>query len=171
MSVYKRLWALVTVFLLSACGGGSSGSSGGFGLIEFLESGQNDIPRNRQVRFRFSEAIAPGQDLFTRLKIQNVEQVPGSSNFARAQGFYLISADQVIFTPRLPNKADRSDAGFKADGAYHVFLSGGPDGLESSTGGRIPTQQEFLFETIDAGGNAAPHGIECRWIGIEVVDR
>jgi len=53
----------------------------------------------------------------------------------------------VIFTPRLPNNPDRSDAGFKEDGNYHVFLSGGPDGLVSSSGDQIPTQQEFIFET------------------------
>jgi hypothetical protein len=131
---------------LTACGG-SSGTSGGFGLVEFLESGQNNIPRNRQVRFRFSEPVAEGQDLFTRLKIQNVEQLAGQANFARAQGAYLISAEEVIFTPRLPNKPDRSDAGFRADGNYHVFISGGPDGLASASGSTIATQQEFIFET------------------------
>jgi hypothetical protein len=132
--------------VVTACGG-STGAGGGFGLIQFLESGQNNIPRNRQLRFRFNEPVADGQDLFTRLKIQNVEQIQGQSNFARAQGFYLISADEVIFTPRLPNKPDRSDAGFRSDGNYHVFLTGGPDGLRSSGGSTIPTQQEFIFET------------------------
>jgi hypothetical protein len=133
---------------LAACGGSSNkGGEGAFALIEFLESGQNNIPRNRQVRFRFSEAVAPGQDLFTRLRIQNVEQIQGGSNFARAQGFYLLNAEMVIFTPRLPNKPDRSDAGFREDGNYHVFLEGGPNGLRSASGDSIPTQQEFIFET------------------------
>jgi len=139
--------ALLAGLLLSACSGGSSGTGGEFGLIEFLESGQNNIPRNRQVRFLFSQPVAAGQDLFTRLKIQNVNAVPGDSNFARAQGFYLLNAELVIFTPRLPNQPDRTDAGFKEDGNYHVFLSGGPDGLTSTSGDRIPTQQEFVFET------------------------
>jgi hypothetical protein len=156
MNMYRYLVALTAGLMLAACGGGSSGSSGSFGLIEFLESGQNNIPRNRQVRFRFSSPVAAGQDLFTRLKIQNVEQTTGGSNFARAQGFYLINADQVIFTPRLPNKPDRSDAGFKSDGSYHVFLSGGPDGLESEGGEKIPTQQEFLFETNEFFEDVVP---------------
>ena len=44
--------------LLTACGGSSgSDSNGTFGLIEFLEGGQNNIPRNRQVQFRFSDAV------------------------------------------------------------------------------------------------------------------
>jgi len=132
---------------LAGCSGGSSGSGGDFGLIEFLESGQNNIPRNRQLRFRFSRPVASGQDFFTRLKIQNINAVPGDSNFARAQGFYLLNAELVVFTPRLPNNPDRSDAGFRENGNYHVFLSGGPDGLRSTSGDTIPTQQEFTFET------------------------
>jgi len=92
--------ALIASLVLSACNSGS-GSGGDFALIEFLESGQNNIPRNRQVRFLFSQPVADGQDLFTRLKIQNVNAVPGDSNFARAQGFYLLNAELVIFTPRL----------------------------------------------------------------------
>ena len=142
------LVALISIALLPGCSGGGSGAGGGeFALIEFLESGQNNIPRNRQVRFRFSSPLAAGQDLFTRLKIQNINAVPGESNFARAAGTYIVSAEIVFFEPRLPTKPDRSDAGFKANGNYHVFLSGGPDGLMSSSGDRIPTQQEFIFET------------------------
>ena len=121
----RRIIALCAAAVLSVgCSGGSTGSSGGFGLIEFLESGQNNIPRNRQVRFLFSEPVAAGQDLFTRLRIQNVNAVPGDSNFARAQGFYLLNGELVVFTPRLPNKPDRSDAGFREDGNYHDFISG-----------------------------------------------
>ena len=133
--------------VIASCSGGSSGAGGEFALIEFLESGQNNIPRNRQIRFRFSQPVAVGQDLFTRLKIQNVNANPGEANFARAQGFYLLNGDLVIFTPRLPNKPDRSDAGFRENGSYHVFLSGGPDGLISMAGDTIPNQQEFIFET------------------------
>jgi len=143
-----RLIALCAAAVLCVgCGGSSGGSGGGFALIEFLESGQNGIPRNRQVQFRFSEPVASQQDFSTRLKIQNVNAVPDDSNFAKAQGFYLLNGEVVVFTPRLPNKSDRSDAGFREDASYHVFLSGGPDGLVSASGSTIPRQQEFLFET------------------------
>ncbi|MHC4939215.1 MAG: hypothetical protein ACYTHK_09630 [Planctomycetota bacterium] len=144
----KRTLALLTTALLAvACGGGGSGSGdGGFRLIEFLEAGQNNIPRNRQVAFRFSATVREDQDFSTRLRIQNVIQTD-PSNFARAQGFYLVNGEEVIFTPALPNRPDRTDAGFKDDGTYHVFISGGGDGLQSSSGDRVPTQQEFIFET------------------------
>ena len=147
MNAVRWFLTLAVGVTLSACSGGGSGASGSFRLIEFLESGQNNIPRNRRVQFRFSSAVMEGQDLFTRLKIQNVIQQAPNSNFARAAGFYLVNAEIVEFTPRLPNEPDRSDAGFKADGSYHVYMSGGPDGLQSTSGDTIPTQQEYIFET------------------------
>jgi len=152
----KRIMALLTTAILAvACGGGSSGSSGGFRLIEFLEAGQNNIPRNRQVTFRFSSPVMENQDFSSRLKIQNVVQ-EAPSNFARAAGSYLVNGEEVVFTPRLPQLVDRSDAGFKADGNYHVFISGGADGLQSSSGQRVPNQQEFVFETNQYFEDIAP---------------
>jgi hypothetical protein len=134
--------------LLTACGGSSgSNSNGTFSLIEFLEGGQNSIPRNRQVQFRFSDAVQPDQDLSARLKIQNVVQEPGNANFARAAGTYLVNGEIVVFTPRLPTRTDRSDAGFKQDGNYAVFISAGGNGLASQSGDRVSNPQEFRFET------------------------
>jgi hypothetical protein len=164
----RRWMVLWAAFALVACSG-SAGQSGGFELIEFLESGQNNIPRNRQVRFRFSQPVEDNQNLFSRLKIQNVEQLAGKSNFANAQGFYLLNAEMVIFTPRLPNKQDRSDAGFRANGNYHVFLSGGPDGLQATSGDTIPTQQEFIFETNEFFEDVVPAS-PPRALGFVAVD-
>lgn len=151
MSTRRKIRAILSTvmlpgLLLAAC---SSGGSGGeaFGLIEFLESGQNNIPRNRQVQFRFSDMVQPSQDLSARLKIQNVVQEPGNSNFAKAAGSYLVSGEIVVFTPRLPTRPDRSDAGFKKDGRYVVFVSAGVDGLASVTGDQLARPQEFRFDT------------------------
>jgi hypothetical protein len=141
------LVALLSAFVLAACGGGGGTSGEGkFRLIEFLEAGQNNIPRNRQMTFRFSAPVAESQDFSSRLRIQNVVQ-EDPSNFARARGFYLVNGEEVVFTPRLPQLPDRSDAGLKEEGSYHVFISGGSDGLQSTSGDRVPTQQEFIFET------------------------
>jgi len=139
--------SLALVFVASCGGGGSGGSSGAFGLIQFLEAGQNNIPRNRVLTFRFSSAVSPDQDLFERLKIQNVQTTGGLSDFSKANGNYVISAEIVFFFPRLPEKDDRTDSGFREKGNYHVFLKGGPDALRAVSGDAVSLGQEFLFDT------------------------
>ncbi|MHC4550200.1 MAG: hypothetical protein ACYTEZ_15630 [Planctomycetota bacterium] len=57
-------------------------------MIEFLESGKDNIPRNRMLTFRFSGPVASLQDFPERLKIQNVQR-GANSNFARAVGTYV----------------------------------------------------------------------------------
>ena len=42
------------VLLLTGCSGNGAGPSGGFRLLQFVESGKNGIPRNRDLVFRFS---------------------------------------------------------------------------------------------------------------------
>lgn len=119
-------------------------------LIEFLDSGKAEIPRNRVLEFRFTSAVMDGQDFNERLKITNVQSVPGGpSDFTKAFGTYIVSAERVTFVPRLPEEEDRSDAGFRSLANYHVFLKAGGDSLESTTGSRIAVQQEFLFDTSE----------------------
>ena len=78
---------VVAVLVIGSCSGGASGAGGGaFSLIEFLESGQDNIPRNRTLTFRFSAPVQVLQDFFERLKISNNQTGPGQSNFARAIG-------------------------------------------------------------------------------------
>ncbi len=123
MNSAKYLATLFAAVLLASCAGGASVAGGGaFSLIEFLESGQDNIPRNRSLTFRFSAPVQVLQDFFERLKIANNQTGPGQSNFARAIGTYVIDAERVTFTPRLPTLQDRSDAGFKENGDYVVFL-------------------------------------------------
>ena len=134
------------VCVIAACSGGASGGGGGnFVLVEFLESGTDSIPRNRSLTFRFSAPVALAQDYFGRLKIENVQ----ATNFSLAIGSYVVSGEEVVFTPQLPQRSDRGDAGFKANANYHVFLKAGPDALRSTSGARIATPQEFLFDTSD----------------------
>jgi len=119
--------------LLGSWGGESSKSSSDFRLIQFLENGKDNIPRNRIMTFRFSAPVAPLQDFFERLKVQNV-QAGQDANFSRAVGIYTVDADRVTFTPQLPKMEDRADAGFKANGNYVVFLKSGPDSLTAAAG-------------------------------------
>ena len=157
--------AAATVLAFGCGGGGGAGSSGSFTLIEFLESGKDQIPRNRMMSFRFSRPVDASQDFSERLSIQNV-QSGADANFAKAQGSYVVSGEQVRFVPRLPTKTDRSDAGFRADANYHVFLKGGPDALTAASGERIPVPEEFIFDTNeffeDSDPSAPPRALTLR---------
>lgn len=141
----KTLGWMSLLLLVSSCGGGGGGDGAGgtFFLVEFLESGTNAIPRNRTLKFRFSAPVATAQDFFERLKIVNVEP----TNLSLAVGTYVVTGDEVAFLPRLPEKEDRSDGGFRENASYHVFLKGGPDALRSAGGDGIAQPQEFLFGT------------------------
>ncbi|MGQ0612653.1 MAG: hypothetical protein ACT4PV_02730, partial [Planctomycetaceae bacterium] len=87
--------------------------------------------------------MASGQDLFERIKIQNVQ----AGDFSRAIGTYQISGDRVIFVPKYPELTDRSDAGLRANASYHLFLKAGADSLVAAQGASLIYQQEFLFST------------------------
>jgi len=138
---------LICTLVVGSCsGGGSGGGSSDFRLIEFLENGQNQIPRNRELTFIFSAPARENQDFFERLKIQDV-QTGANSNFSVAIGLYVIDGERVRFSPRLPNFEDRGDAGLRANAKYTVFLKGGPDALVSETGSPIARPQEFTFDT------------------------
>jgi hypothetical protein len=138
---------------LSACGGGGSGQNGSFRLLQFLEQGQNAIPRNRVLTFLFSGPVAPSQDFFQRLKIENVD----AANFSSAVGAYIVTGDRVTFAPRLPERQDRADSGFRESAHYHVFLKAGPDALQSTGGDRVARAQEYLFDTSEFFEDPVPN--------------
>ena len=143
----KALFLLLVIGAVVGCDGGGTGDKGGsFRLIQFLEDNQANIARNHEITFLFSEPVKPGQDFAQRLKIQSVETSP-VPDFTLAIGVYILSGDRVTFKPRLPNLADRGDAGFRSDTNYVVFLKGGPDALESMTGQRVANPQQFSFVT------------------------
>jgi len=142
-----RLAFLGALAALASCSGGGSGGGGNFNLIEFLESGKDSIPRNRVLTFLFSKPIDTTQDFPERLKIENVQTTGGTSNFARAVGEYLPNGDRMTFIPRLPTRIDRTDAGFRANGSYHVFLKGGPDALQAADGEALQKSVDATFNT------------------------
>jgi len=149
MTIHARswLWLALPALLFASCSGGGSGQSGAFSLVQFLEQGQANIPRNRTLTFEFTADVAPAQDFAERLKVENVQQNTGNSDFSRAIGIYIVTGNIVTFRPRLPQQRDRSDAGLRANGNYVVFLKAGPDALRAASGDRLPSQQEFNFRT------------------------
>jgi len=167
----RRLYALcAAAVLLAGCGGGSGGASGSFALIEFLDSGKDEIPRNRAMEFRFSRPVASNQDFGERLRIQNIQaDGAGDTNFAKAIGTYFVNGEIVQFMPALPTKADRSDAGLRADANYHVFVKSGPDALRADSGESFPRQQEFIFDTNEYFEDATPNE-PPRALGFRAID-
>ncbi|MCK6459927.1 MAG: hypothetical protein L6Q95_08540 [Planctomycetes bacterium] len=147
----RKAWSiLLGLVVVVGCDGGGKGGEGGgeFRLIQFLENNQANIERNHAITFLFSALVRPDQDFAQRLKIQNVKQEP-NSDFTLAIGDYVVTGDRVTFIPELPNLTDRSDAGFRENGNYAVFLKAGPDALESTLGDRIARPQEFSFLTSE----------------------
>ncbi len=70
--VRNALAALTVAALLGACSSSKDGSAG-FQMVQFLESGKDNLPRNRVLTFTFSAPVQAGQDFAERLKIQNVQ--------------------------------------------------------------------------------------------------
>ncbi len=144
----RRILTVVAgALLFASCTGGSSGTPGAFSLVQFLEGGQANIPRNRTLTFEFTSDVGIAQDFAERLKVENVQQSAGASNFSRAIGAYVVTGNIVTFRPQLPEERDRSDAGFRGTGNYVVFLKAGPDALRASSGDTIVSQQELSFQT------------------------
>ena len=180
-----RLSLLLCLALVASCsGGGSAGASGNFMLVEFLEAGLDNIERNTRLRFVFSGTVAPGQNLPERIKIENVQTGGAVPNFALAVGDprigesvpgardgkgYDLNGNVVDFHPKLPELADGSDAGFRPDGEYHVFVKSGPDSLVSSSGDSLPFQQEEIFKTNEFFSDALPAS-PPRVLGFTAVD-
>ena len=53
--ISRLIFAPAALAVLTACGGGSTGTRANFRLIQFVESGKNDIERNQ----RWCSASAP----------------------------------------------------------------------------------------------------------------
>ncbi len=150
---------LVCASLTFGCSGGGSGTGSGdgdFRLVEFLERGQNGVPRNRPLDFVFSGSVLVGQDFFERLKISSVNVGPTGSNFSLAIGAYVVSGNRVTFVPRLPTVADRSDAGFRSDTSYQVTIKAGPDALRAASGSPIRNPDNAFFDTANFFEDFAP---------------
>ena len=152
----KKVALLFAAALIWSCSSGGGGAGSSFRLIEFLESGKDSLPRNRTLTFRFSQPVEAAQDFAERLRVQNIQTGAGS-NFSKALGVYLVDGERVTFVPRLPEKSDRSDAGFRSEANYAVFVKAGPDALQSEGGDPIGSQQEFLFNTASFFEDPVPN--------------
>src|SRR5687768_5819844 len=113
--------------LATGCGGGGGGSGSGdtlpgLILVDFLQAGQDNVPLNRVLEFRFSSPIDPKTIGPESLQIR---QGPlfGSQIF----GQYIIQGSTVFFEPALAGLCDLSDGGLQPNTDYRVTAIGAPE--------------------------------------------
>jgi len=167
----KRMTALcAAAAFVAACSSGGGSTESAFQVVQFLESGKDNLARNTILNLTFSAPVAPNQDLSSRIRIQDVSVGSTGSNFSVAIGSFLVSGERVTYVPRLPTATDRTDAGFRDDGEYRVFLSAGPDAVVSTAGDAVIQPQEFAFATAshfeDFDPGSPPRAMEVGAIDI-----
>ena len=138
---------------VAACGGGG-GTDGGPGpggagqglvLTSFLQAGQDNVPLNRILEFRFSEPVDPASVTPGSIQIRR-----GGAFGLTAQGTFTADGSVVRFFPRLPSLCDLSDAGFATDTTYRVQLMGYPEefSVKNSKGQPLTTTVTYEFHTL-----------------------
>jgi hypothetical protein len=119
--------ALLVASLATSCGGGSGGSGTGdtlpgMILVDFIQSGQDNLPLNRTLEFIFSSLVDPATVGPSSMQIR-----VGPANGLSVDGDYVVQGERVFFEPRIPGLCDLSDSGLQPDTAYRVTLIGSPE--------------------------------------------
>ena len=138
-------------FLLAACSGSSSGSSGdGFQLtrISLLEDAIWKV--NQEIVFTFSDDLDFSTVSSNTISIQTTSGTPATGTF------FLRGTNQVVFQPACPTLADLSDTGLVAGGTPYVIRvlgrsSGAANTVRSSGGTPLEVTQVRNFTTDDFG--------------------
>jgi hypothetical protein len=111
---------------LAACGGSGGSGTGetipGVVLVDFEQSGQDNVPLNRVLKFTFSSPIDPSSVGPASIQIRE-----GPTFGAAVFGKYIVSGNVVRFEPRLAGLCDLTDSGFQPDHDYRVTIIGSPE--------------------------------------------
>ena len=141
--------ALLATLMTSACGGGRGGpgpdgAGQGLILINFLQSGADNIALNTILEFQFSEPV-----LASSVDTSSIQIRKGPSFGESVPGVFRIEGASVFFEPRLPGLCDLSDGGFDADTQYRVQLSGYREGfsIRNTQGQPLNDTSTFEFHT------------------------
>ena len=120
------LTSILLLAPLGACGGSGGSGSGetipGVVLVDFGQSGQDNVPLNRVLEFTFSAAIDPNSVGPASIQIRR-----GPTYGEAVFGNYVVNGEVVRFEPRLPGLCDLSDGGLQADTDYRVTVIGAPE--------------------------------------------
>lgn len=164
----RRQWktipgALLTFLIATtlACGGGAAGGgsggglpadpgSGALALVDLSVGDSAGVALNTVLEFEFDRPLDPDTVRPDTIRIRS-----GPNFGAQVPGTYETDGETVRFYPRLPVRADLSDAGLAPGRDYRVTLPGAPDvaTVRSSTNDRLGAQTEVSFRTSQPGGN------------------
>ena len=139
----------VFVALVPACGGSSSGSNGGLGqphslsLVNFLQSGVDNLPLNTVLQFEFSEPLDPRTVNSGTIQIRR-----GPEYGQTAAGEFVVSGNVVQFYPKLPSVCDLADAGLAAGRGYRVSVVGYPEEFCIKNLSGQPLNQTSTYEFL-----------------------
>ncbi len=132
----------------SACGGGGGSSTGdtlkGVVLVDFLQSGQDNVPLNRTLEFRFSAPIDPNS-----VNPDSIQIRQGTLFGAQVFGKFIVQGSTIYFEPKLPGLCDLSDSGFQPNNDYRVTLVGSPEefAIRSLAGDPLKATISAVFHT------------------------
>lgn len=113
-------------------------------LIDFAQQDRAGVYLNETLVFAFSEEIDPSSVHGNTVSIRNED---GTA----AQGKWKVQGRELLFHPRLPMKADGSDAGLQPDQVYDVVFKGFPayGALQSVDGNHLEKSCSLRFETVE----------------------
>jgi hypothetical protein len=118
--------ASIGLLAVSGCGGSGGSSTGdilpGLVLVNFEQSGEDNVPLNRILKFTFSAELDP--DTVGPNSIQIRE---GPTFGGQVFGKYVIAGNVVRFEPRLPGLCGNTDSGLHANKDYRVSFIGSPE--------------------------------------------
>ena len=133
---------------LVACGGGGGAGTGdtlkGVVLVDFLQSGQDNVPLNRTLEFRFSAPIDPNS-----VNPDSIQIRQGTLFGAQVFGKYIVQGSTIFFEPKIAGLCDLTDSGFQADKDYRITIVGSPEefAIRSLTGDPLQSTISALFHT------------------------
>ncbi|MCC7137308.1 MAG: Ig-like domain-containing protein [Planctomycetes bacterium] len=110
-------------------------------LVDFLQSGVDNVPLNRTLEFVFSSPIDPNSVSPASIQIRQ-----GPSFGSAIAGSYVVQANRVFFEPRLAGRCDLTDGGLQPDTDYRVTLIGSPEEFALRSLTQFPLQSTVNAE-------------------------
>jgi hypothetical protein len=142
-------------FGTSGCGGAGGTSTGdtlpGLILVNFIESGEDNLALNRILQFVFNSPLEPDSVDSTSIQLR-----VGPAFGLSVPGRYVVEGSTVYFEPQLPGLCDLSDGGFRPDTDYRVNILGAPEAnaVTNLAGHTLPGTISLSFHTrIDTDPN------------------